>query len=77
MSTQIVVRFPDELVAFLDLVVSSGRASSRAAVIASVLEREMRRLAAERDARLLRRTGTADDLDALVRWTGSTTEVED
>ncbi|MBM6405324.1 hypothetical protein JQN72_13850 [Phycicoccus sp. CSK15P-2] len=69
MSTQIAVRLPDDMVEFLDEAVRSGRASSRAALVSSALEREMRRLAAEHDAEILRRVGPADDLDAVVEWT--------
>ncbi len=50
MSTQIAVRLPDEMVAFLDHTVAMGKAPSRAALVASAVEREMRRLAAEQDA---------------------------
>ena len=49
MSIQIAVRLPDEMVSFLDEVVAAGMAPSRAAVVSSAVEREMRRLLAERD----------------------------
>lgn len=71
MSTQIAVRLPDAMVAFLDRAVSEGRAPSRAAVVASALEREMRRVLAEHDAEVLRRGGPADDLDELVQWSAA------
>lgn len=45
--------------------------------MASAVEREMRRLAAEQDARILRTDGAADDLDDVVRWTGTHAVVED
>lgn len=77
MSTQIAVRLPDEMVAFLDRSVSTGKAPSRAALVASALEREMRRLAAEQDAHILRSEGAADELDDLVEWTGAHAAVED
>ena len=77
MSTQIAVRLPDEMVAFLDSSVASGRAPSRAALVASALEREMRRLVAEQDALILRTHGAADELDVLVEWTGAHAVVED
>jgi Arc/MetJ-type ribon-helix-helix transcriptional regulator len=76
MSTQIAVRLPDEMVAFLDRSVAAGQAPSRAAVVAAALEREMRRQAAERDAQVLRENGPADDLDDLVRWSSTHLEVE-
>ena len=66
MSTQIAVRLPDELVRFVDSVVLSGAARSRADVVTSALEREMRRLLAESDARRLGESG-ATDLDDLAR----------
>lgn len=77
MSTQIAVRLPDEMVAFLDRTVATGRAASRAALVAAAVEREMRRQAADQDAQLLRRHGSADDLDDLVSWTGAHVVVED
>ncbi|MGC3993741.1 MAG: ribbon-helix-helix domain-containing protein [Propionicimonas sp.] len=70
MSTQIAVRLPDEIVAFLDRSVAEGRAGSRAALVTAALEREIRRQAAVTDAAILRRQGPADDLDELVEWTG-------
>ena len=77
MSTQIAVRLPDEMVAFLDRAVAEGKAPSRAALVASAVEREMRRVLAEHDAETLRRQGSADDLDDLVRWTTAHVELED
>lgn len=77
MSTQIAVRLPDEMVAFLDSAVAAGEAPSRAALVASALEREMRRLVAEHDARILVAEGAADDLDDLVEWTRSHIRVQD
>jgi Arc/MetJ-type ribon-helix-helix transcriptional regulator len=38
MSTQIAVRLPDEMVAFLDRTVATGKAPSRAALVASAVE---------------------------------------
>jgi Arc/MetJ-type ribon-helix-helix transcriptional regulator len=69
MTTQIAVRLPDELVAFVDGQVQSGSATSRAAVVARALERERRRLAAERDAAIYAST-TDNDLDDLAAWAG-------
>ncbi len=77
MSTQIAVRLPDEMVVFLDRAVAAGEAPSRAALVTSALEREMRRLVAERDARILGAKGAADDLDDLVAWTSTSVRVED
>lgn len=68
MSTQIAVRLPDQIVAFLDRAVAEGRASSRAALVSSALERELRRYLAEQDAQIIREQGAADELDDLVTW---------
>lgn len=77
MTVQIAVRLPDDMVKFLDGVVASGRAPSRAAVVASAVEREMRRVLAERDAEILQGEGADDDLDSLVAWTGAHLELGD
>lgn len=77
MTTQIAVRLPDEMVAFLDRTVAAGQATSRAALVASALEREMRRRVAEADARILAQQGAADDLDTLVAWTTGHADLED
>jgi len=68
MSKQIAVRLPDELVAFVDEMVESGAARSRAAVVSRALERERRRRAAQRDAEILSRLGPDPDLDALADY---------
>ncbi|MDO5498290.1 MAG: ribbon-helix-helix domain-containing protein [Propionibacteriaceae bacterium] len=77
MTTQIAIRLPDEMVAFLDRAVTEGRAASRAALVATALEREMRRQVAEHDAAILREKGAGDDLDPLVDWTVPHIEVTD
>lgn len=77
MTTQIAVRLPDEMVAFLDDSVAAGKASSRAALVAAALEREMRTRAAEADVLLLDRMGAADDLDDLVAWSVGRSSFED
>lgn len=77
MSTQIAIRLPDDMVAFLDKSVAAGDAPSRAALVARAVEREMRRQVAEQDAVILREQGTADDLDELVNWSVAHTTVED
>ena len=61
MSTQIAVRLPEELVEFVDRLVSDGRAPSRAAVVSRALHRELRREVAKRDAAILAADGTTDD----------------
>lgn len=77
MSTQIAVRLPDDMVAFLDRSVAEGRASSRAAIVGAAIEREMRRQVAEQDAAILHARGPADDLDDLVAWGARNVTLED
>jgi Arc/MetJ-type ribon-helix-helix transcriptional regulator len=68
MTVQIAVRLPDEIVAFVDEQVSSGAASSRAAVVARALEHERRRMAAEHDAAIYAGLADHGDLDELATW---------
>ncbi|MGL5851513.1 MAG: YlcI/YnfO family protein [Phycicoccus sp.] len=69
MSVQVSVRLADSLVAQVDALVRSGAARSRAEVVESALERELRRRLYERDAVILaERRGEPDDLDGLVEW---------
>ena len=72
MSTQIAVRLPDDLVAFVDDLVSRGYAASRAAVVSRALERERRREVAERDAAILASAGRDTDLDSLAEYAAAT-----
>lgn len=72
MSIQITIRLPDELVDFLDELVRSGDAASRAAAVARALERERRRQTAERDAAILARSGADPDMDRLARHAAAT-----
>lgn len=69
MTMQIAVRIPDEMAEQLDLAVAEGHAKNRTALVTAALERELRRLFAERDAAILREVGSGDGLDALVDWT--------
>lgn len=68
MSKQIAVRLPDDLVDFVDEIVDSGTKRSRAAVVTRALERERRRARAERDARILARTGPDPELAGLAEY---------
>lgn len=68
MTTQIAVRLPDAVVEFVDAQVRAGEARSRAAFVTSALEREMRRLLAEQDARILAVHPHDLDLDKLAQW---------
>jgi Arc/MetJ-type ribon-helix-helix transcriptional regulator len=72
MSTQIAIRLPDELVEFLDDLVRSGNATSRAAAVARALERERRRQTAERDAAILARSGADADMDSIAHHAAAT-----
>lgn len=65
MSKQIAVRLDDELVAFVDEIVGSGKERSRAAVVTRALERERRRMTAVRDAEILAATGPDPELEGL------------
>ena len=73
----VTVRLPVSVVAFLAEEVHGGRVSSRAALVASALEREMRRLLAERDVEILQTDGAADDLDGLVDWSANHLDIGD
>lgn len=66
-STQIAVRLPDDLVAWIDDQVSAG-AGSRAAVTTKALRRYQRQISAERDAEIYRDTGDYSDLQD---WVGA------
>ena len=68
MTKQIAVRLPNDLVDFVDDVVNSGAGRSRAAVVTQALERERRRLIAERDAEILARTGPDPELAGLAGY---------
>ena len=72
MSKQIAVRLPDDVVEFIDGVVRSGDASSRAAVVARALERERRRLVAARDVEILKRSRPDRELDRLAEHASQT-----
>jgi Arc/MetJ-type ribon-helix-helix transcriptional regulator len=65
MTVQITVRLPDDLVAFVDALVTDGAVRSRADAVARALARERRRQAALVDVAILRRAGGDTDLDAL------------
>ena len=72
MSTQIAVRLSDDLVAFVDELVSRGEGSSRAAIVTRALERERRRKIAERDAEILATVASDADLDQLAEFAAAT-----
>lgn len=65
MSTQIAVRLPDDLVQFIDDLITAGRFDSRAAVVTRELRRLQRRVAAENDAGIYRAEGDDPELEAI------------
>lgn len=65
MSTQIAVRLPDDLVAYVDTLVSEG-GGSRAAIVARALSLYQQQLRGEMDARILEKSGDYDDFDGMV-----------
>jgi Arc/MetJ-type ribon-helix-helix transcriptional regulator len=65
MSRQIAVRLPDDIVEFVDDLVSEGAADSRAAVVRHALHRERRESLAMRDAEILAAAGADADMDSL------------
>lgn len=67
MTKQIAVRLPEDIVDFVDGLVSQGEASSRAVVVTRALERERRRAVASRDAAILAEAGADRDMDSLAR----------
>lgn len=73
MSTQISVRINDRVVSELDALVASGAAKSRAELVESALERELRRrLYAKEVEELIARKASGvpedDDLAGLAEW---------
>ena len=69
MSKQIAVRLPDDVVEFIDGEVRGRHVASRAAFVQVALERERRRVLADRDAALLsRQPGDLEGFDILARY---------
>jgi Arc/MetJ-type ribon-helix-helix transcriptional regulator len=64
-STQIAVRLPDELVAYIDQAIAAGRVKSRAELVARLIERDARRQRAEDDLQRLIKRGALDDPEAM------------
>ena len=64
-STQIAVRLPDELVAYVDDAVAAGRVKSRAELVARLIERDARRQRAEKDLQRLAERGALDEPELL------------
>lgn len=68
MSKQIAIRLAEDLVEYVDEIVARDEASSRAAVVATALERDRRRAIAARDAEILSRTGPDPELAGLAEF---------
>jgi Arc/MetJ-type ribon-helix-helix transcriptional regulator len=64
-STQIAVRLPDDLVAYVDRAVAAGRVKSRADLVARLIARDARRQRAEEDLQRLTEAGALQDDEAL------------
>ena len=67
MTTQIAVRLPGDLVAYVDQLVREG-AGSRAAVLTRALTMFRQHLPAEHDARILEELRDYDDFDGLTAF---------
>lgn len=65
MSIQIAVRLPDDLVAYVDKAVASGRVKSRAELVTRLIERDARRQRTEDDLVRLIKRGVLDDPELL------------
>lgn len=65
MSKQIAVRLPEGIVDFVDGLVSTGEAKSRATVVNRALERERRAVVAARDVAILSAGEGDPDMDSL------------
>lgn len=78
MSTQIAVRLPDELVAYVDQAVASGRVKSRAELVTRLIARDARRHRAEQDLQRLAEAGALHDPETLaIAVATATTPVAD
>ncbi len=67
MTKQIAVRLPEDIVDFIDGLVSEGKANSRAVVVNRALERERRRAVAAQDVAILSRADDDPDMDSLAQ----------
>jgi len=76
-SIQIAVRLPDEMVHRLDQLVAEGTAPSRASIVEEALRRELRRHLAERDIRILERSGEDEELLAATDWAAKRFTLDD
>ncbi|HEY9497231.1 MAG TPA: YlcI/YnfO family protein [Intrasporangium sp.] len=71
MSKQIAVRLPEHMVEQIDTLVSDGAVPSRAALVQSALERELRRRIYEHEVETLlalKAAGKPDEFAELAEW---------
>lgn len=68
MSTQISVRLSDRVVSEIDALVTSGAAKSRAELVESALEAELRKRLYARDAEIYREQGEDPELAGMNDW---------
>lgn len=66
MSTQVAVRLPDSLLAEIDRAISNGQATNRTSLVEQALRRELRRLQAERDLRILQESADDNGFDDMI-----------
>jgi Arc/MetJ-type ribon-helix-helix transcriptional regulator len=71
MTTQITVRLPEELVAFVDEMIAGGAVTSRAEAVTRALIRERRRQTALADVAILRLRGGDPDHVAIAEHTAA------
>ena len=69
MNVQVSVRLDERLVERLDDLVRSGEARSRAEVVESALERELRRRLYAKDVAVYSRDGEDPETDDFLEWT--------
>ena len=72
MTIQVAVRLADDLVAFVDELVQTGEASSRAEVVQTALRREQRRRRAMQDAAIYA-ADNDDEFAGMRRFVASST----
>lgn len=68
MSKQIAIRLPEDLVAFIDTLVTEGEVSSRAAVVVRALNHEQRRMRIAKDVEILSGSRDSDDFNELAAY---------
>ena len=68
MSTQVSLRLDDRLLAEVDKLVRDGEVKSRAALVESALERELRRRIYAKEAEIYAREGEDPELTPMFEW---------